>query len=241
MTFHIITLFPEMFSALNESILKRAREKGLIDIQFHNLRDYATDKHKTVDDTPYGGGKGMVLKVDIMDRAISNLKDVILSPEGDPFGQAKNLDPSTLSQDDTLVRTILLSPKGSCFNQDKAKKLATYDNVVLICGHYEGFDERIRSLVDEEISIGDFVLTGGEIPAMAIVDSVARLVPGVLSENSAENESFMETDEDGKYLLEAPQYTRPEIFKGMKVPEVLLSGNHKEIDNWRKDNQKKAI
>jgi len=232
MKFDIITLFPEMFSPLKVSILKRAEEKGLISINLHNLRDYATDKHKTVDDTPYGGGKGMVLKVDVMDKALSA---VIPAKAGI---QDSEVDPSIPRDDKT--RVLLMTPKGARFNQDKAKELLKYDNIVLICGHYEGFDERIRGLVDEEISIGDFVLTGGEIPAMAITDTVARLVPGVLAETSADTESFMEKDELGNFLLEGPQYTRPEDFKGKKVPEVLLSGNHAEIAKWRKNQAKTA-
>lgn len=246
MNFHIITLFPEMFSPLNESIIKRAQEKKLINIFFHQLRDYTIDKHKTVDDTPYGGGKGMVLKVDVMDRAISDVKlkisdcaPVIPAPSSIIPAKAGILNHKTPDLVwDNSTRTILLTPKGRRFNQDKAKQLTKYDNIVLICGHYEGFDERIRSLVDEEISIGDFVLTGGEIPTMAVVDATSRLVPGVLSETSADTESFMEKNELDNYLLEAPQYTRPLEFKGMKVPNILLSGNHAEIAKWRKDQQK---
>jgi len=219
MIFNIITLFPEMFNGpFSESIIKRAQEKGLVEIKFHRLRDYATDKHKTVDDTPYGGGKGMVFKVDVVDRAILNLKSKI--------SKAKN------------CRTILLSPQGQKFNQDKARELTKYDNIILVCGRYEGFDERVRDLVDQEISIGDFVLTGGEIPAMAIVDAVSRLVPAVLAEKSAENESFMSKDEKGNYLLEYPQYTRPIEYKGEKVPEVLMSGNHAKIEKWRQEQMK---
>lgn len=218
MTFDIITLFPQMFDGpFSESIIRHAQEKGLVKINFHQLRDFATDKHKTVDDTPYGGGKGMVLKVDVVAAAISKLK-------------TKNSKLKT--------QTILLTPRGERFNQDLAKRLIKYDNIILICGHYEGFDERIYDLVDESISIGDFVLTGGEIPAMAVVDAVSRLVPGVLAENSAESESFMEKSTDGNYLLEYPQYTRPKNFKGNKVPEVLLSGDHKKITEWRMSNSK---
>ncbi len=221
MRFDIITLFPEMFNgSLSESILKHAKEKGLIEINFHQLRDFATDKHKSVDDTPCGGGKGMVLRVDIIDRAISNVKFLI------------SKSPQTTNR---KLRTVLLSPSGKRFDQDIAKGLTKYDNIILICGHYEGFDERVRDLVDEEISIGDFVLTGGEIPAMAIVDAVSRLVPGVLAENSADDESFMEKNSAGKYLLEYPQYTRPIDYKGKKVPEVLLSGNHAKIEKWREE------
>lgn len=222
MKFDIITLFPEMFvGPLSESILKRAQEKGTIEINCHNLRDYAEDKHKTVDDTPYGGGAGMVMKVNIIDRT---LQDVRSRASG--VGRRKG-------------RIILLTPKGQRFTQDKAVELAEkYDNLILICGHYEGFDERVRSLVDEEISIGDFVLTGGELPAMCIIDAVARMIPGVLTEGSADEESFMEKDEEGRYLKEYPQYTRPLEYKGEKVPEILLSGNHAEIKKWRESHRK---
>jgi len=217
MKFDILTLFPNMFSGpLSESIISRAKEKGLIEINFHQLRDYSQDKHKNVDDTPYGGGKGMVLRVDVVDKAILDLKSKILNKK---------------------ARTILLSPRGRTFNQDIAKELTKYESIILICGHYEGFDERVRDLVDEKISIGDFVLTGGEIPAMAVVDAVSRLIPGVISEKSPEEESFMQKDKEGNYLLEYPQYTRPEEYKGKKVPEILLSGNHAEIEKWRKDHQ----
>ena len=222
MKFHIITLFPEMFSGpFSKSILKRAKDKGIFDIQIHQLRDYAPDKHKTVDDTPYGGGKGMVLKVNVVDDAINSVKSEKLKGKGS-------------------YRTLLMTPQGKRYNQEKAIELTKYDEVILVCVHYEGFDERIRSLVDEEVSIGDFVLTGGEIPAMAIVDSVARLLPGVLSEESPDKESFMQKDKEGNYLLEYPQYTRPVEFNGEKVPDVLLSGNHAEIEQWRALNSKKA-
>lgn len=219
MQFDIITLFPEMFTSLSESILLRAQKKGLIEIKLHQLRDYSEDKHHKVDDTPCGGGKGMVLKVDVVDAAINNVE--IRNPKSEK------------------KRTILLSPRGRTYNQDVAKELTNYDNLILICGHYEGFDERVRDLVDEEISIGDYVLTGGEIPAMAIVDSISRLIPGVLAEDSPQSESFMEKDGDGNYLLEYPQYTRPIEYKGKKVPEVLTSGNHAEIEKWRKSQMKK--
>lgn len=217
MIFNIITLFPEMFKGpLSESIIKLAQEKGKIKINLIQLRDFANDKHRTVDDTPYGGGKGMILKVDVLDGAINNVK--IQNPN---------------------AKVILLSPQGETFNQNKAKEFAKCNNIILICGHYEGFDERVRQLADEEISIGDFVLTGGEIPAMAIIDAISRLIPGVLAKNSAENESFMSKDEKGSYLLEYPQYTRPVEYKGKKVPKILLSGNHAEIDTWRKIQMKK--
>jgi len=223
MKFDIITLFPEMFEAcpeqgrggpLSESILKRAQEKKLIEIDYHNLRDFATDKHKTVDDTPYGGGKGMLLKVDVMDAALRQVESKKLKVKS---------------------RTILLTPQGNRLDQDKVRELAeNYDNLILICGHYEGFDQRIREhLIDEEISIGDFVLTGGELPAMILVDAVSRMVPGVLSEGSSNEESFMQKDDSGKYLKEYPQYTKPDDYNGWTVPEILKSGDHKKIADWR--------
>jgi len=217
MKFDIITLFPEMFKGpLSESILKRAQENKLIKINLHNLRDWAEDKHKTVDDTPYGGGKGMVLKVDVMDNAVKSVKSNALSRKS---------------------RTILLTPQGKRLNQDKVIELSEkYDNLILICGHYEGFDERIREhLIDEEISLGDFVLTGGELPAMCLIDSVSRMVQGVLAAGSTDEESFMHKNEKGEYLKEYPQYTKPAEHNGWKVPEVLLSGDHKKIADWRKD------
>jgi len=219
MRFDVITLFPQMFvGPLSESIISRAQKKGLIKINFHQLHDFSKDKHHNVDDTPCGGGKGMIIKVDVVDTAITSVKTLISQQN------PKN-----------KTRTILLTPRGITFNQDVAISMTKYDNIILICGHYEGFDERIRDLVDEEISISDFVLTGGEIPAMAIIDSVSRLIPGVLSEDSPESESFMEKDSEGNYLIEYPQYTRPIEYKGKKVPEILMSGNHSEIEKWRKN------
>jgi tRNA (guanine37-N1)-methyltransferase len=208
--FYIITLFPDsMEKVFSESIIGRAQKKGLIKINFIDLRKFGEGKHKQVDDTAYGGGAGMVLRVDIIDKAIKSIKR-------------------------RSARKILLTPQGKVFNQRKAKKLSAEKNIILICGHYEGFDERVRGLVDEEISIGDFVLTGGEIPAMAIVDSVSRLIPGVLGKkDSLKEESF----EDN--MLEYPQYTYPRVYKKNKVPEVLLSGNHKEIKEWRKSEAEK--
>ena len=223
MQYDILTLFPEMFNGpLSESILKRAQDKGTIKINLHNIRDYALDKHKTVDDTPYGGGKGMVLKVDVLDRGLQAI--------------CKQSASNKVKQ-----RIILLTPQGKRLNQDKVIELAEkYDRLILIAGHYEGFDERIREhLVDEEISIGDFVLTGGELPAMILVDAVSRMVPGVLTEGSANEETFMQKDEFENYLFEYPQYTRPEEYKGWKVPEVLSSGNHAEIKKWRESKRSK--
>ncbi len=220
MKFDIITLFPEMFAGpLSESIIKRAQEDKLIEINYHNLRDFATDKHKTVDDTPYGGGKGMILKVDIVDHALQSMSTEYC---------------------ELRTRKILLTPQGKRLDQDKVRELAEkYDNLILIAGHYEGFDQRIReNLVDEEISIGDFVLTGGELPAMILIDAVSRMVPGVLAEGSADEESFMQKDKDGRYLKEYPQYTKPDNYNGWTVPEILKSGDHKKIAGWRNDQRK---
>lgn len=229
MKFDILTLFPEMFKGpLSESIIKRAQDKGLIEINYYNIRDFATDKHKTVDDTPYGGGKGMILKIDVMDRAIKSITQPIPLLDKERLGEVNGNNKSH--------RTILLTPTGQRFNQEKAIELSKYDNIILICGHYEGFDERVRQhLVDEEISIGDFVLTGGEIPAMCIIDAVSRMVPGVLSVGSSDEETFMQKDKDGNYLKEYPQYTRPVEYNGWSVPEVLQSGDHKKIADWRND------
>lgn len=214
MNFTILTLFPQMFTGpLSESIIKRAQEKEVVKINLINFRDYTKDKHKTVDDTPYGGGRGMVLKVDVLDSAINSI----------------------VGKNRSDYHIILMTPQGEAFDQRKAEELAKKDNIIIICGHYEGFDERIRQyLVDEQISLGNFVLTGGEIPAMAITDAVVRLLPGALGhdESSAE-ETFSLRDDDGKYLIEYPIYTKPDEYKGWKVPEILKSGNHAEIKKWR--------
>lgn len=221
MTFHIITIFPKIFdSYFNESIIKRAKNNKLINIKVHNLRDYTKDKHKTVDDTPYGGGAGMVLKIEPIWRCVQFLSSKFKAQS------------SKLSK----TRIILFSAKGKRFTQADAKRLKKYENLILICGRYEGVDERVaKYLADEEISIGDFVLTGGEIPAMVVVDSITRLIPGVLGNlESPQNESFSK-----KNYLEYPQYTKPAEYNKWKVPEVLLSGDHKEIEKWRKKNSKK--
>ena len=203
----IITLFPEMFGAFRDSIIKRATDNGILTINFTQLRDFAFDKHRQVDDSPFGGGSGMVLKPEPMYRAVRHV----------------------LASNENLKRRIIITdPAGETFNQDKAKELADFERLIIVCGHYEGFDARIYDLADEIISIGDYVLTGGEIPAMVIVDAVARMLPNVLgSAESAETDSFF----DG--LLSYPQYTRPRNFEGKIVPEVLLSGNHAEIKKWR--------
>lgn len=207
---------------LSESIVKRAQEKGVVKINIINFRDSAKDKHKTVDDTPYGGGAGMVLKVDVLDKALEDIGYQI-------------------ADDSCRRRIILLTPQGKRFDQRKAEELAKYDQLTLICGHYEGFDERIRKhLVDEEISLGDFVLTGGEIPAMAIADAIVRLLPGALGhDESSQEESFSLQNEAGEYLLEYPIYTKPAEYKDWKVPGVLTSGNHAEIKKWRLEEAKK--
>ena len=206
MRIDILTLFPGMFEGvLGESIIKRARKAGKVDIRVHNLRDWTDDKHKKVDDKPFGGGPGMVIKPQPLFDAVEDLK--------------------TKSS-----RVVLMTPQGKRLDQPAAKKMSGYKHIIIVCGHYEGIDERFRKkLVTDEISLGDFVLTGGEIPAMALVDSVARLVPGVVGDKgSLEHESF----ESG--LLEYPQYTRPAEFRGLKVPDVLLSGDHNKIDVWRR-------
>jgi tRNA (guanine37-N1)-methyltransferase len=208
MQFDIFTLFPEVFSPYFEtSMLKRAIQKNLIDIRLHNIRNWAQDKHHTTDDTPYGGGGGMVMKPDPVFAAVESILGT-----------------------DKTIPCILLTPQGRPFNHRIAQELAGLDHIGLLCGHYEGIDERIREhLVTDEISIGDYVLTGGELPAMIVVDSVSRFLPGVLGDpQGAQDDSF------ASGLLEYPHYTRPEDFRGWKVPEVLLSGNHKTIADWRR-------
>ena len=232
MTFHIITIFPDIFNSyFNESILKRAQKNNLINIKIHNLRDWTTDNHKTVDDTPFGGGAGMVMKIEPLYKALNS---VILERSAG----------GAIESHSKKQKTILLSAKGKTWNQRLAKSHARLDNIILICGRYEGVDERITKFIDEEISIGDYILTGGEIGAMAIIDSITRLLPGALGNaDSAKHESHSVPG-----ILEHPQYTRPEIFttpfnkggkedfkkvKSYRVPKVLLSGNHKKIEEWR--------
>ncbi|KKY01830.1 tRNA (guanine-N1)-methyltransferase [Paraclostridium benzoelyticum] len=211
MRFHIMTLFPEIFNSyMNESIMKRAVEKGIIEVNIYNIRDFSTNKHKKVDDYPFGGGAGMVMTPQPI---YDTYKHII-----DKF-------------DIKEPRVIYLTPKGEAHNQNIASEMSTFEDVILLCGHYEGIDQRIiDSIVTDEISIGDYVLTGGELPALILIDSISRLIPGVLSQNeSFEEESFKDN------LLEYPHYTRPREFMGMEVPEVLLSGNHKKIDEWRNE------
>ncbi len=207
MKFDVLTLFPEMFSSLNESIIGKAIERDLININLINIRDFSKDKHKNVDDTPYGGGAGMVIRPDVVYDAYNSVK----SDE---------------------AKVIYMSPQGKVLNQNKVIELSKEKHLILLCGHYEGIDQRVLDeIVDEEISIGDYVLTGGEIPAMVLIDSVSRYIEGVISEESTSEESFS----NGNNLLEYPQYTRPEVFNGVKVPEVLISGHHENIRKWREE------
>ena len=204
LNFTVITIFPEMFpSPLGHSILKKAQEKGLISVRTVDLRDYATDRHRTTDDSPYGGGQGMVMKPEPLIAAIEDARKKLANP-----------------------RVVLLAPQGRLFTQEQAARLAQEKELVLICGRYEGIDERVKGFVDEELSIGDYTLSGGEPAAMVVIDAVTRLIPGVLGNvKSSQEESFA----DG--LLEYPHYTRPEEFRGMTVPEVLLSGDHDKVRN----------
>ncbi len=206
MQIDILTLFPEMFTGpFDQSIVKRAQEKELITIKIHNLRDWATDNYKSVDDKPYGGGPGMVMRVDIIDAALTQLKT-------------------------TDTKIVLLDAGGEKYTQQKALQLSKAEHLIIICGHYEGIDHRVHEhLADEVISIGNYVLSGGEIPAMVIVDSMVRLLPGSLG-----NEESLLEESHSAAGIEYPQYTRPEVYKGWKVPEILLSGHHQNIDKWRK-------
>lgn len=209
MRIDVLTLFPNMFNnILDESIIKRAINKGLVEINLINFRDFTPLKNGQVDDTPYGGGSGMVLRCEPIFNAIEKIKT-------------------------SEAKIILLTPDGEVYNQAKVIDLSKEKHLILICGHYEGFDERIRTLVDYEISIGDFILTGGEIPAMILIDSVTRLIDGVITKGSLESESF------DNNLLDYPTYTKPRIYNGLEVPEVLVSGDHKKIEEWRKNEQLK--
>jgi len=216
--FDIITIFPKIFdSYFNESIIKRAQEKKLAKINVHNLRDYTSDRHKTVDDKPYGGGPGMVMMVEPIFKAVMALK------------KSKVQSPKS--------KVILFSPKGKRFDQKMAKRFSKLDSLIMICGRYEGVDERVaKYIADEEVSIGDYVVTGGEIPTMIVVDAVTRLIPGVIALESLKEESFSPLKIENcelKISYEYPQYTRPKEFKGWKTPKILLSGDHKKIEEWR--------
>lgn len=236
MHFDIITIFPEIFSSyFDESIIKKGLEKNLFSIQSHDLRDWTEDKHKTVDDTPYGGGAGMVMKIEPLHKALQALgrgkQESVIRRAPIPNSRIPKFSSS---------RTVLLSAKGKRWTQAKAREYAQLDRVVFICGRYEGVDERIKNFIDDEISIGDYVMTGGELGAMVMIDSIARLLPGVLGNaESAVNESHTI-----KGVLEHPQYTKPEVYetggKKYRVPKVLLSGNHAEIAEWRRKKSKKT-
>ena len=205
MRFDVLTLFPEMYAPLKESILKRAQENGKIEINIVNIRDFSKDKHQKVDDTPYGGGAGMIIRPDVVYDAYKSLEN-------------------------DNAKVIYLTPQGKTLNQEKVIELSKEDNLILLCGHYEGIDQRvIDEIVDEEISIGDYILTGGELPSMVLIDSISRNIEGVLNKESIIDESF------NNNLLEYPQYTRPEVFLNKKVPEVLISGHHENINKWRKE------
>lgn len=209
MRFDVLTLFPEMFIPLQKSILERAQKKGNIDINLINIRDFSKDKHKKVDDTPYGGGAGMVIRPDVVYDAYNSIEN------------REN------------AKVIFLSPQGKTLNQQKVEELSKKEHLILLCGHYEGIDQRVLDkIVDEEISIGDYVLTGGELPSMVLIDAVSRYVDGVLNIESIKEESFSNN------LLEYPQYTRPETFLDEKVPEVLISGHHENIRKWREEQSK---
>ena len=209
MRFDVLTLFPEMFMPLQKSILERAQKNGNIDINLINIRDFSKDKHKKVDDTPYGGGAGMVIRPDVV---------------YDAYNSVENRE---------NAKVIFLSPQGKTLNQQKVEELSKKEHLILLCGHYEGIDQRVLDkIVDEEISIGDYVLTGGELPSMVLIDAVSRYVDGVLNIESIKEESFSNN------LLEYPQYTRPETFLDEKVPEVLISGHHENIRKWREEQSK---
>ncbi|MGP1608792.1 MAG: tRNA (guanosine(37)-N1)-methyltransferase TrmD [Clostridium sp.] len=213
MKFHILTLFPEIFKSLNVSILKKAIENNKIDIDIINIRDFSKDKHRKVDEKIYGGGAGMLIRPDVVYDSYMSI-------------------PENIRQNS---RVIYLTPKGKVLNQKKVVELSKLENIILLCGHYEGIDERvIEEIVDEEISIGDYILTGGEIPAMVLIDSISRNIDGVISKESLQEESF------NNNILEGPQYTKPLIFKGKEVPKILLSGNHQEISKFRKEEAIKA-
>jgi tRNA (guanine37-N1)-methyltransferase len=207
MKISILTLFPEMFvGPFDHSIVKNAKEKKLLNVNFVNIRDFGIGRHKVVDDKPYGGGRGMILRVDVLEKAIA---------------QTTGKNPNASEQ-----KVVLLSPIGKTFNQKKALEFTNLKHLILVCGHYEGTDERVKKFIDEELSIGDFIVTGGEIPAMLVTDAVTRLIKGVLKDGVTSSESFSK-------LLEYPQYTKPNAYKGFRVPPILLSGDHGKIKSWR--------
>lgn len=213
MTITILTLFPEIISSyLSSSIIGKAHKKQLVSTHIVNMRDFATDPHKSVDDKPFGGGVGMILRIDILDKAITFAINQYAASHKKPYSQ----------------KVLLMDPVGSIFTQSKARSYTGVDHLILLCGHYEGFDARIDHFIDEKVSIGKYVLTGGELPALVILDAIVRLLPNVLQKQATSNESH-----SGQQLQEAPQYTRPAQYHGFSVPEILLSGNHAEIASWR--------
>ncbi|MDX1377492.1 MAG: tRNA (guanosine(37)-N1)-methyltransferase TrmD [Anaerolineales bacterium] len=218
MQFEVFTLLPEVFPPyLESSILKRAAQRGLIDVRVHNIRDYTHDKHNTTDDTPYGGGGGMVMKPEPIFEAVESVLG--LAPR------------SSQPKPDSNIPIILLTPQGRVFDQRIAKELSAHDKIALLCGRYEGVDERIREhLITDEISVGDYVLTGGELPALMMIDAISRLIPGVLGDPTG-----AEDDSHSMGLLEYPHYTKPSEFRGWRVPEILLSGDHGKVDKWRRE------
>ena len=218
MDIHILSLFPDMFlGPFHESIIKRAVDTNLVSIQIHNIRDHAPGRHRVVDDYPFGGGGGMVMKPEPLFIALENIK----------IDMAKSRNPDQMER----IKTILLSPQGRVLNQSISKELSGLSDIILVCGRYEGIDERvIDELIDLEISIGDYILSGGELPAMVLVDSLIRLLPGALG-----HQESIEDDSHVKGILQFPQYTRPQIFRDLEVPKVLLSGDHQAIDNWRSE------
>lgn len=214
MKISILTLFPEMFlGPFDHSIVKNAKQKKLVDLNFVNIRDFGIGRHRVVDDKPYGGGHGMIMRVDVLEKAIAQTKDKYLKA--------------------SEQKVILLSPRGKTFSQKKALEFAKLKHLILVCGHYEGVDQRVKKFIDEELSIGDFIVTGGEIPAMLVTDAVTRLIKGVLKEGVTSSESFSE-------FLEYPQYTKPDIYKNFRVPPILLSGNHGRIKIWRDETSLKT-
>lgn len=209
----ILTLFPEMFKGpFDQSIIRRAQDKKLVEIEYINIRDFGIGKHKVVDDKPYGGGVGMILRVDVLVKAIEAAKQ---------------------KSESKKQKVILLDPHGKSFDQKKAEELSKLKHLILVCGHYEGIDERVKKFVDEQISLGDFIVTGGEIPAMLVADAVIRLLKGAITEGTTKDESFSNSS------LEYPQYTRPRNFRNLSVPKILLSGNHKTIEQWRREESRK--
>ena len=244
MKFDVLTLFPEMFEPVKQSILGRAEENKLIEVNLINIRDFSENKHKKVDDTPYGGGAGMVMQAEpvylayeavkeqIDKRKQENIKsEEVTSTEPADCSEVRNSDLQDENSKKRPLRVVYLSPQGDVFNQKMAEKMAQEEDLVLLCGHYEGIDERVlEEIVTDYVSIGDYVLTGGELPAMVMIDTISRLVPGVLHNDvSAEFESFQDN------LLEYPQYSRPEEWRGKKVPPILLSGHHANIEKWRRE------